>query len=121
MIIGLLSLKDLGNANESCSALVGWSGPVNDTLETTSAPSSTKSNLWPLRSSWICTSDRRIALPNTVEEAGGFLKRSDTLLQCLLALSDTQIYSVFRDTATENLHNRIYPAAENQLLYFSWK
>lgn len=50
----------------------GFSAPVNDTLETPSLPGFRKSNLWPLRSSWICTSDRRIPLPNTLERADGY-------------------------------------------------
>lgn len=47
------------------------SAPVNDTLET-SAPSFRKSNLRPLRSSWICTSDRGISFPNIREKADGY-------------------------------------------------
>lgn len=50
-------------------AAAGERAPVNDTLEILSAPSFRKSNLWPLRSSWICTSDLGILLPNTTEKA----------------------------------------------------
>lgn len=62
----------------------GLSVPANDTLETPSAPSFRKSNLWPLRSSWICTSDQGIPLPNTMEEADGYAGVGRTLGSCSL-------------------------------------
>lgn len=72
----------------------GLSAPVNDTLETPSAPSFRKSNLWPLRSSWICTSDQGIPLPNTMEEADGYAGvRTHSLL--LSRLFATHKYTVY--------------------------
>lgn len=50
----------------------GFCAPVNDTLETLSVPRFRKSDLWPLLSSWICTSDQGIPLPNTLEMADGY-------------------------------------------------
>lgn len=69
---------------------LGFSAPANDTPETPSLPSFRKSNLWPLRGSWICTSDQGIPLPNTVEKADGYAG-----VGTLLPLCDSQIYSIF--------------------------
>lgn len=73
----------------------GMSAPVNDTLETPSAPSFRKSNLWPLRSSWICTSDQGIPLPNTMERAGEYAGVRRTLWLLLLCLFATHTYTVY--------------------------
>lgn len=70
------------------------SDPVNDTLEATSAPSFRKSNLWPLRSSWICTSDQGILLPNTTETADGYAGRRSLGL-VILPFFLTHRYTVY--------------------------
>lgn len=74
----------------------GFSAPVNDTLETPSLPSFRKSNLWPLRSSWICTSDQGIPLPNTLEKADGYAGVSTVLPLC-----ESQIYCIFRQAGIQ--------------------
>lgn len=76
------------------------SSPVNDTLEATLAPSFRKSNLWPVRSSWICTSDQGILLPNTTEKADGYAERRSLGL-VILPFSDTQIHCIFTETFTQ--------------------
>lgn len=80
-----------GAVGEWCSG-----SRVNDTLKTTSALSLRKSNLWLLRSSWICTSDQWILLPNTMEKADGYADVW-TLGHVHWTLCDTQTHCIFTE------------------------
>lgn len=74
----------------------GFSAPVNDTPETLSLPSFRKSNLWPLRSSWICISDQGIPLPNTLEKADGYAG-----VRTVSPLCESQTYCIFRQAGIQ--------------------
>lgn len=78
---------------------VDWalSPPVNCTPETTSAPSFRKLNLWPLRSSWICTSDQGDSITKHHGEAW-WKCRSLKLFPCCLC--HTRKLYIYRDTHT---------------------